>query len=86
MNKKLKGIGSLVGKAAAIIGTAGAASLLSDMFLFGGKLTSNSDGDDETTTKTNNDVQMPDVTEESEHFKEEDVKVEDEAKDKEETE
>lgn len=84
MNKKLKGIGSLVGKAAAIIGTAGAASLLSDMFLFGGKLTSNSD--DETTTKTNNDVQMPDVTEESEHFKEEDVKVEDNVKDKEETE
>lgn len=83
MNKKLKGIGSLVGKAAAIIGTAGAASLLSDMFLFGGKLTANSDDDEDKVAKTEETTE----TEETEHVDEEDVIVEDnQNEDKEETE
>ena len=73
MNKKLKGIGKLVGKATAIIGTAGAASLLSDMFLFGGKLTADSDDDEDKVAKTEEITE----TEETEHVNEEDVIVED---------
>lgn len=85
MNKsKLKGIGSIVAKAAAIIGLAGGASLASDMFLFGGKFSNNDKDDDEQTEKA---TETSETTEETEKVPAEDVTVEDtKDKEKEETE
>lgn len=75
MNKKIKGIGKIVAKAATIIGLAGGASLASDMFLFGGKFGNNDEDDDEKAT--DNKVTMPDISDESEHIDETEVIVED---------
>lgn len=73
MNKsKMKGIGSIVAKAATIIGLAGGASLASDMFLFGGKFSNNKD--DEQTEKA---TETSETTEETEKVPAEDVTVED---------
>lgn len=80
MNKsKMKGIGSIVAKAAAIIGLAGGASLASDIFLFGGKFNNDKDDDEQTDKAT----ETTETTEETEKVPAEDVTVED-TKDKEE--